>query len=114
MMIPPIAATLPATVQFVGPWTEEARAQVITTLTPLIPALPAPWTLTYERDTLGTGKYAATAEGYSAAVERDCAAQRVIARCWDLGMYLRQLAAYVRTQAEGQAAPTRNRSAAAR
>lgn len=104
-MITPPAPTLPATVQFVGPWTEEARAQVIATLTPWIPVLSAPWTLTYERDTLGTGKRAATAEGYSATVERDGAAQRVIARCWELGMFLRQLAAHVRAQAEGRAAP---------
>ncbi|HEY0737773.1 MAG TPA: hypothetical protein VGD69_22835 [Herpetosiphonaceae bacterium] len=39
------------------------------------------WGLTYEREILGTGTCAATAEGSSAAVERDGAVQHVIARC---------------------------------
>ncbi|HEY0739284.1 MAG TPA: hypothetical protein VGD69_30460 [Herpetosiphonaceae bacterium] len=98
--------TLPATVQFVGPWCDEDRAQVITTLTPLIPALTLPWLLTYEREALVLGKRAALGHAYSAAVERDGQAQPVLSRSWDLPMFCRQLAAHVRAQAEGQAAPT--------
>ncbi|HEY0607771.1 MAG TPA: hypothetical protein VGD58_32955 [Herpetosiphonaceae bacterium] len=104
-MTPPISS-LPATVRFAGPWSEEDRAQVITTLTPLIPALSVPWLLTYEHDATATARTRAViAHAYSATVERDGEAQPVLSRCWDLGMYLRQLAAYVRAQAEGQTAP---------
>lgn len=105
-MMTPITATLPATVQFVGPWTDADRAQVVTTLTPLIPALTVPWVLTYEHDATATTRtLAVIPQAYSAAVERDGEAQRVLSRRWDLGMFLRQLAAHIRTQAEGHPAP---------
>lgn len=98
-------SALPATVQFVGPWSDEDRAQVIATLTPLIPALSAPWKIIYERDEIGTGRRRATVHAYSAAVERSDEAPPDISRCWELGMFLRQLAAHIRAQAEGHAAP---------
>jgi hypothetical protein len=96
---------LPATVRFVGPWSDADRAQVITTLTPLIACLTVPWTLTYECDEVGTGRHRTMVHAYSAAVEREGEAQRVISRCWDFGMFLRQLAAHVRAQRNGEAQP---------
>lgn len=93
-MMTPLAATLPATVRFVEPWSDEDRAQVIAALTPLIPALTVPWTLTYEHDpTATTRTLAVIPHAYSAAVERDGLAHTVISRSWDLPMFLRQLAA---------------------
>ena len=90
---------LPATVRLVGPWSETDQAQVSATLTPLLDRLAEPWTLTYERDEAGTGRHRTLMHAYSAAVERDGQAQQVITRCWDLPMFLRQLAAHIRGEA---------------